>query len=118
MTRAWRFVVDHYLLVPIGGALALIWANTYAESYFRLVSASAFAVNEIGMAIGLAYLAQEVVRRRSPAARCIHSAARPFPSSAASAGRSAHRWRTSAISRLATNRSSPADGRFQAPPIS
>ena len=66
MTRAWRFVVDHYLLVPIGGALALFWANTYAESYFRLASASAFAVNEIGMAIGLAYLAQEVVEAALP----------------------------------------------------
>ena len=117
MTRAWRFVVDHYLLVPIGGALALIWANTYDESYFRFASACAFAVNESGMALGPPTPRRRSSRRRSPAAHCIHSAARPFPSSAASAGRSAHRWRTSAISRLATNRSSRADGRFQAPPI-
>jgi len=66
MTRAWGFIVDRYLLVPIAAVLALIWANTYAESYFRLADALAFPVNEIGMALGLAYLAQEIVEAALP----------------------------------------------------
>lgn len=66
MTRAWRFIADHYLLVPVGGALALIWANTDPETYFRFANASAFTVNEIGMAVVLALLAQEVVEAALP----------------------------------------------------
>ena len=66
MTRAWRFVADHYLLVPVAGAVALVWANTYPDSYFRLADGSAFAVNEIGMSLALAWLAQEVVEAALP----------------------------------------------------
>jgi NhaA family Na+:H+ antiporter len=66
MRGAWRFVADHYLVVAIGGALALIWANTDPERYFRFANACAFAVNEIGMALVLAFLAQEVVEAGLP----------------------------------------------------
>jgi NhaA family Na+:H+ antiporter len=66
MTRVWRFIADHYLVVPVGGALALVWANTDPETYFRFANACAFAVNEIGMALVLAFLAQEVVEAALP----------------------------------------------------
>jgi Na+:H+ antiporter, NhaA family len=66
MTRFWRFVADHYLVVPVGGALALVWANTDPETYFRFANACAFAVNEIGMALVVAFLAQEVVEAALP----------------------------------------------------
>src|SRR5579864_4934268 len=66
MRAAWRFAVDHYLLVPVGGALALVWANTYADSYFRLAQALALLVNDVGMALVLAYLAQEILEAALP----------------------------------------------------
>jgi len=66
MRRAWRFVADHYLVVAIGGALALIWANRDPERYFGFANACAFAVNEIGMALVLAFLAQEVAEASLP----------------------------------------------------
>jgi NhaA family Na+:H+ antiporter len=66
MTRVWRFIADHYLVVPVGGALALVWANTDPETYFRFANACAFTVNEIGMALVLAFLAQEVVEAALP----------------------------------------------------
>lgn len=54
-----KFIVDRFLLLPIGAAIALIWANTAGESYFRFAHALAFPVNEIGMALFLGLLAQE-----------------------------------------------------------
>jgi len=45
-----RFVVDRSLLLPLGAAIAMAWANTAAESYFRFSHAIAFPVNEIAMA--------------------------------------------------------------------
>ena len=29
------FVVDRFLLLPVGAVIALVWANTRRESYFR-----------------------------------------------------------------------------------
>jgi NhaA family Na+:H+ antiporter len=58
--RAIRFLVDRFLLLPIGAAIALVWANVAGESYFRFAHALSFPVNEIGMALFLALIAQEV----------------------------------------------------------
>jgi NhaA family Na+:H+ antiporter len=55
-----RYVRDRFLLLPLGAIIALVWANTAAESYFRFSHALAFGVNEIGMAVFLALVAQEV----------------------------------------------------------
>jgi Na+:H+ antiporter, NhaA family len=66
VNRTWRFVADHYLVLPIGGVVALIWANTRPEGYFRLADSLAFVVNDVGMALVLAYLAQEVVEAAMP----------------------------------------------------
>jgi NhaA family Na+:H+ antiporter len=65
-SRLLRFVVDRFLLLPVGAAVAVIWANTAGESYFRFAHAFAFFVNEVGMALFLALIAQEVREATMP----------------------------------------------------
>ena len=62
----WQFTIDHFLLLPIGGLLALVWANTAAESYFTVAHRLSFAVNEIGMVLFFALIAQEVYEEVMP----------------------------------------------------
>lgn len=64
--RAFRFVLNRFLLLPLGALIALIWANTEPEGYFRMSQAIAFPVNEIGMAFFLALMAQEVYEALMP----------------------------------------------------
>ena len=52
--------------LPLGAALALAWANTGPESYFRTAHALAFPVNEIGMAIFLGLITQEALEAVMP----------------------------------------------------
>ena len=66
MTRPWRDALPYYPLLPLGGLVAIVWANTAADSYFRLAQALAFPVNDIGVAFGLASLAQEVLEVIGP----------------------------------------------------
>ena len=60
VVRLFRAALDRFLLLPLGAAIALIWANTEPESYFRFAHALAFPVNEIAMALFLALIAQEL----------------------------------------------------------
>jgi len=64
--RLVRTVFNRFLLLPIGALIALIWANTAAESYFVFAHRLAFAVNEIGMAFFFALMAQEVAEAVMP----------------------------------------------------
>jgi NhaA family Na+:H+ antiporter len=64
--RAFRFVLNRFLLLPLGALVALVWANTEPEGYFRMSQALAFPVNEIGMAFFLALVAQEVYEALMP----------------------------------------------------
>ena len=61
-----RFGLEHYLLLPLGGLIALMWANAAPESYFTFVQPLAFPVNEIGMALFFALITQEVVEEMVP----------------------------------------------------
>jgi NhaA family Na+:H+ antiporter len=61
-----RFILDRFLLLPLGAAVALLWANLAGESYFRVAHALAFPVNEIGMALFLALIAQEALEAVMP----------------------------------------------------
>jgi NhaA family Na+:H+ antiporter len=61
-----RFAADRFLLLPLGAAIAIVWANSAGESYFRLAHALAFPVNEIGMAFFLALITQEVLEATMP----------------------------------------------------
>jgi NhaA family Na+:H+ antiporter len=76
-----RFVLDRFLLLPLGAAVALLWANLAGESYFRLAHALAFPVNEIGMALFLALIVQETIEAVMPGG-ALHTF---------------HRWGTAAI---------------------
>jgi NhaA family Na+:H+ antiporter len=58
--RLLRAALNRFLLLPLGAAIALIWANTEPEGYFRFAHALAFPVNEIAMAFFLALIAQEL----------------------------------------------------------
>lgn len=66
LERLSRFVTDRFLLLPLGAGLALIWANTGPESYFRFARTLDFPVNEIAMAFFLALMAQEVFDAMMP----------------------------------------------------
>jgi Na+:H+ antiporter, NhaA family len=61
-----RHLVDRFLLLPLGAAIALVWANTYAESYFLFAGKLSFVVNEIGMAFFFALATQEIVEAVMP----------------------------------------------------
>jgi len=66
MRSAWRDALPYYPLLPLGALIALVWANAAGESYFRMAQALAFPVNDIGVAFGLASLAQEVLEAAGP----------------------------------------------------
>ena len=61
MSALFRFTVDHFLLLPIGGLLALVWANLAPESYFGMAQHLTFWVNDVLMALFFALVAQEVL---------------------------------------------------------
>jgi NhaA family Na+:H+ antiporter len=66
-TLTWlRFVNDRFLWLPLGAAVALVWANTLPESYFRVAHSLAFPVNEIGMAVFLGLITQEAIEAVMP----------------------------------------------------
>ena len=69
-----RFALEHLLLLPLGAAVALAWANTAAESYYRLTYAIAFAVNDVAMVFFFALMTKEVVEATAPGACCIRRA--------------------------------------------
>jgi NhaA family Na+:H+ antiporter len=64
--RAFHFASDRFLLFPIGAIVALIWANTAAESYFVFSNRFSFVVNEGGMALFFGLVAQEIVEAMMP----------------------------------------------------
>jgi NhaA family Na+:H+ antiporter len=59
-------VLNRFLLLPIGAAIALLWANTDPEGYFRFAHANAFWVNQIAMAFFLGLIAQELFEALMP----------------------------------------------------
>ncbi len=61
-----RFVTDRFLLLPVGAAIAVVWANTAGDSYFRTAHALAFVVNEVGMAVFLGLIAHDLVAAAQP----------------------------------------------------
>ena len=60
--RIVRWIIENSLLLPIGAALALFWANIDYDSYAHLAHALEFPVNEIGMAFFFGLAVKEVVR--------------------------------------------------------
>jgi NhaA family Na+:H+ antiporter len=64
--RLSRFAVEHLLLLPTGVALALVWANLWPESYFRVSHAAAAVVNDVAMVFFFALMGKEVVEATAP----------------------------------------------------
>jgi len=61
-----QFALDHFLLLPLGGLIALVWANLAPESYFSIAIPLRFPVNDIGMALFFALVTQEIVEAVVP----------------------------------------------------
>jgi len=64
--RLWTFALDHSLLLLVGAAVGLVWANVDLRRYQQLVHALHFVVNDIGMAFFFALAAKEVVEATAP----------------------------------------------------
>jgi Na+:H+ antiporter, NhaA family len=60
------FAVEHLLLLPLGALIALLWVNTFPESYYRFTYAIAFAVNDVGMVFFFALITKEIVEATAP----------------------------------------------------
>jgi NhaA family Na+:H+ antiporter len=66
MAALLRFSIDYFLLLPLGGLLALIWANAAPESYFGIATPLRFWINNVGMALVFGLIAQEVTEAVLP----------------------------------------------------
>lgn len=66
LPRLSRFAVEHLLLLPLGALIALVWANTAAESYFRLIFPMTFLVNDVAMVLFFGLITKEVVEATAP----------------------------------------------------
>jgi Na+:H+ antiporter, NhaA family len=64
--RLFDRVVQRYLALPIGVVIGLLWANTAPEPYFIVAQSLAFPVNEIGMALFVGLIVQEIVEAVIP----------------------------------------------------
>jgi Na+:H+ antiporter, NhaA family len=64
--RLSQFAFEHLLLLPLGAAVALVWANTLTESYYRFTYSIAFAVNSVAMVFFFALMTKEVVEATAP----------------------------------------------------
>ena len=60
------FVIDRFLALPLGVAIALIWANIAPQPYFVVAHTLSFAVNDIGMAFFFGLITQEIVEAVMP----------------------------------------------------
>jgi len=58
--------MEHLLGLPVGAAIALVWANLRPESYYSFTYAIAFAVNDVAMAFFFALMTKEVVEATAP----------------------------------------------------
>jgi NhaA family Na+:H+ antiporter len=64
--RVSGFVLDYLFALPLGCAIALLWANTLPDSYYRVANATAFFVNDIGIVFFFALITKEVAEATIP----------------------------------------------------
>ena len=81
-----HFVTGHYLLLPIGAAVALLWANLAPEGYFTFARVMAFPVNAIAMVFFFGLVAQELIEEMMPGGALHHRRRWPVPLIAAVGG--------------------------------
>src|SRR5262245_26155216 len=63
---ALRFAVEHSLVLPVGAAIALVWANLAEASYSRFAPRLEFLVNDVAMVFFFGLAAKEVVEATAP----------------------------------------------------
>lgn len=85
MTRTIRLLVKHYLVLPLGALVALAWANSSPESYFRFAHTLSFVINDVGMALFFALVTKEVIEAAAPGG-ALHTWRRVTPGVVAAAG--------------------------------
>lgn len=66
LPRLSQFLAEHLLLLPLGALIALVWANTAAESYYRFRFGASFAVNDVAMVFFFAVITKEIVEATAP----------------------------------------------------
>jgi Na+/H+ antiporter NhaA len=66
MTALFRVTINYFLLLPLGGLIALLWANAAPDSYFALATNVRFVVNDVAMALFFGLIAQEVTEAVLP----------------------------------------------------
>lgn len=79
-------IANHFLLLPLGGLIALVWANTAPDSYFTMAHATTFWINDVAMALFFGLVAQEAYEELMPGG-ALHSWRRwllPFVAAAGS----------------------------------
>lgn len=64
--RLWRFASEYLLLLPLGAAVALVWANVEPISYFRTAFRLEFAVNDVAMVLFFGLIMKEVAEAAAP----------------------------------------------------
>jgi len=64
--RLGQFALEHLLLLPLGAAIALVWVNLSAETYYRFAYAVAFIVNDVAMMFFFGLMTKEVVEATAP----------------------------------------------------
>ena len=66
VARLFAIVTGRFLALPLGVSIALVWANTAPEPYFTFAQRMAFGVNEVGMALFVGLIMQEIVEATMP----------------------------------------------------
>lgn len=66
MPGLWHFAAEYLLLLPAGAAVALVWANTWPESYFQTTFALEFLVNDILMVFFFGLIMKEIAEATAP----------------------------------------------------
>lgn len=56
-----HFAAEYLLLLPVGAAVALVWANAIPESYFRFVFDLDFFVTDVAMVLFFGVVTKEIV---------------------------------------------------------
>ena len=60
MSRMWHFISEYLLLLPVGAAIAMLWANLAPESYFPAARGAEVFVNDIALALFIGLIMKEV----------------------------------------------------------
>jgi NhaA family Na+:H+ antiporter len=66
VSRVSQLAIEHLLLLPAGAAIAMLWVNLEAESYYRFTYRLSFAVNDVAMMFYFGLIAKEVVEATAP----------------------------------------------------